>query len=81
MTGGGCVERRAHGLLLHLPTSRAQSYHRQREQRHRATLESSNERVQWWSIANAVTIGFVSLTTAAIIRQWFRRPTMLPGKV
>lgn len=47
----------------------------------RDTLESNNARVMWWAIVEAVTIFATSFVGAAVVRAWFKRPSMLPGKV
>lgn len=73
------LSQRLHGKLEMVQN--AQLYHLHRERRHRDTVESSNARVQWWAVAKAATICATSFVSATVVRAWFRRPSMLPGKV
>lgn len=58
----------------------AQLYHAHREARHRNTLESTNARVLQWSAAETVAILSAVGVLQAVIRVWFKRPALLPGK-
>lgn len=60
---------RIHESLLMIENS--QMYHYHRERRHRDTLESTNSRVQWWAIAEAVAIISIMAAQVFVIRMWF----------
>jgi len=56
-----------------------QSYHYHRERQHRNTAESTNARVQWWTIAETAVIIVVVSAQVILVRSWFVKPTALPG--
>ena len=58
-----------------------QSYHYHRERQHRNTAESTNSRVQWWTVAETGIILTVVSVQVFIVRSWFVKPTALPGGV
>lgn len=57
----------------------SQMYHYHRERRHRNTLEDTNSRVQWWTLAETLIIVVVALGQTVIVRKWFAVKETLPG--
>lgn len=58
-----------------------QSYHYHRERQHRNTAESTNARVQWWTLGETAVILAAISVQVFIVRSWFVKPTALPGGV
>lgn len=64
--------------LTQVESAQVYAYHRGK--RHRATLESNNERVAWWSVAESVASAAVAAAQVLLVRRWFCRPALLlPG--
>lgn len=58
-----------------------QNYHYHRERQHRNTAESTNARVQWWTVAETVVILATVTIQVVLVRSWFSKETTLPGRV
>jgi p24 family protein beta-1 len=70
---------RLHAKLQQIDTM--QNYHYHRERQHRNTAESTNTRVQWWTIAETAVILSVVTLQVVMVRSWFSKDMTLPGRV
>jgi len=52
-------------------TESRQKYHRRREARGRASAESLNERVMYWSASQSIVLVVVAAVQVAIVRSFF----------
>lgn len=59
---------RIHAKLAQLEND--QMFHFHRERRHRGTVESTNARVQWWSLSVGTVIVLVSAFQILIVKRW-----------
>ena len=73
------VSQRLHAKLQQI--DHLQSYHYHRERQNRNTAESTNARVQWWTIIETAVILTVISGQVFIVRGWFVSTTSLPGGV
>lgn len=48
-----------------------QMFHLQREKRHRGTIESTNSRVQWYTVVESIIVVAVAVTQIFLVQSWF----------
>lgn len=68
---------RLHGKLLTIENS--QFYHFHREKRHRETLESTNTRVVFWTVTEAIVVLLLTAGQIVMVRTWFSKQGNAPG--
>lgn len=62
---------RLHSKMLTIENHQFYMFHR--EQRHRDTVESTNERVKWWSVVEGIVVLVLTAGQVMLIRIWVNR--------